>query len=235
MEYIDGQGTYLWKKALLEQRPHGGEASSVGDTLGRIHSASATSTIDHTLFQNQRDFSQLRVDPYFRFTMSRHPDRTRSLQRRIDALSRHELVLLHGDVSPKNILFRNGRPILLDAECATMGDPAFDVAFCANHLILKAIHMPEHAETLLVEVAEFWSAYAQHCSWENVELLESRVCETLPALMLARVDGKSPVEYLAGATRELVREYAREQLVRPATSVSELLGMVRDASRRSTR
>ena len=47
--------------------------------------------------------------------------------------------LVHGDVSPKNILVGPAGPVFLDAECAWYGDPAFDLAFCLNHLLLKCL------------------------------------------------------------------------------------------------
>ena len=112
------------------------------------------------------------------------------------------LVLVHGDVSPKNILFRGGRPTMLDAECATMGDPSFDVSFCLNHLILKAVHLPNSREALFGSVLRFWNAYAAHICWEPASRLERRVCHLVAALMLARIDGKSPIEYLDGDERK---------------------------------
>ena len=83
-------------------------------------------------------------------------------------LYRGDAVLLHGDLSPKNILFRDAAPILLDAECATMGDASFDPAFCLNHLILKAIHLPASRERLLSEVGKFWQTYENHINGARV-------------------------------------------------------------------
>ena len=46
--------------------------------------------------------------------------------------------------------------------------------------------------------------------------LEARTAELLPALLLARVDGKSPVEYLTDeAQRDQVRAVAARLLLQP--------------------
>ena len=113
---------------------------------------------------------------------------------------------MHGDVSPKNILVGPEGPVFLDAECAWYGDPAFDLAFCLNHLLLKCVWVPAAKEKLLQCFSALSSSYLQRFSPEN---LEKRTASLLPALLLARVDGKSPVEYLDEAQRSFVRERAR--------------------------
>ena len=107
-------------------------------------------------------------------------------------------------MSVQNILFRESGPIILDAECATMGDASFDLAFCINHLILKAVHLPHIRVALLHRINAFWNAYALYVKWEAASAIEERVCKLLPALMLARVDGKSPVEYLNAEDQSFV-------------------------------
>ena len=139
---------------------------------------------------------------------SRHPDVADTLSALATYLKTANRVLVHGDVSPKNILFRESGPIILDAECATMGDASFDLAFCINHLILKAIHLPHIRMALLNSIHSFWNAYAHYIKWEAALAIEERVCKLLPALMLARVDGKSPVEYLNAEDQSFVRTSA---------------------------
>ncbi len=130
---------------------------------------------------------------------------------------------MHGDVSPKNVLFRGEVPVLLDAECATMGDASFDVAFCLNHLVLKAVRLRQARAALMRSAHALWKAYARHVEWESTSLLETRVCALLPALMLARIDGKSPVEYLDDAERSRVRGIAAPLIRRPPSRLTELL------------
>jgi aminoglycoside phosphotransferase (APT) family kinase protein len=223
MEYLAGDQVYLWKTALLQSRRDNGEAAKVGDTLGRIHAASTKPGFDAAPFQNRDDFDALRLEPYLLFTATRHQGLAPKLQGLADRLYASDGVLVHGDVSPKNILFRSGTPVILDAECATMGDPAFDVAFCLNHLILKALHLPQNRERLFTNVLQLWAAYASHVSWEDPADLESRICDLLPALMLARVDGKSPVEYLTETERAIIRAAAVPLIAEPAARLPDLI------------
>ncbi len=222
MEFLSGADIHLWKQALLEGAPDRGEAQAVGDTLGRIHAASTEPDFDTAPFENAEDFDALRLEPYLRFTATRHPALAEHLTEMAIWLKESRIALVHGDVSPKNILVRAGRPVLLDAECASMGDPAFDVAFCLNHLVLKAYHMPDRREALLGQVSALWSAYSPHVEWERAAGLESRIAMLLPMLMLARIDGKSPVEYLDDAARGRVRGQACALIERPPESLGEV-------------
>lgn len=223
MEYLQGNGTYLWKNALLNAEPGQNEAEKVGAVLGRTHAASSNSETVKQTFQNSEDFAALRLDPYLGFTASQHPKVAAELRALITMLQTHELVLIHGDVSPKNIIFRSGIPVFLDAECATMGDPSFDVAFCLNHLVLKYFHIPASRQLLLTSIKEFWSAYSQHVTWENKDKLQRRICRLLPALMLARIDGKSPVEYLSEISRGHIRNLALVLVSNPPETVADFL------------
>lgn len=223
MEFLDGDDVYLWKDALMAEEPDRGEAGKVADMLGRIHSASAQGGFDTNPFQNRDDFRALRIEPYLTYTAARHAELADTIKALSDMLYESARVLVHGDVSPKNILFREGGPVLLDAECATMGDASFDVSFCLNHLILKAVHLPGSRESLLENVGAFWTAYAKHVSWEPTAALELRICHLLPALMLARVDGKSPVEYLDETEQALVRRASVSLICNPVEQLDQLV------------
>lgn len=227
MEYLAGDEVFLWKQALLQGRPPQAEAARVGDLLGRLHAASTASGFDRGPFDNSDDFHALRLEPYLLFTASRHPDLAERLNGLAQAQYVARQVLVHGDVSPKNILLRDGAPILLDAECATMGDPSFDVSFCLNHLLLKAVHVPVLRDPLWKEAAALWKAYVPHVTWEDPAALGARVAALLPALFLARVDGKSPVEYLTAEGAERVRSVARPLVANPPACLGDLIETVR--------
>ena len=226
MEFISGDDVYLWKTALLTEAPDHGESAAVGDVLGRIHAASSHPEFDTSAFHNRDDFRALRIEPYLNFTATRHLDLTMQFNALADMLYQSEHVLVHGDVSPKNILFRTGGPVMLDAECASMGDASFDPSFCLNHLVLKASHLPNTRARLLANAAELWRAYAAHISWEPGEQLEARICRLLPALMLARVDGKSPVEYLNDDARSLIRKLAIHLISHPVSALDQVLKQI---------
>jgi aminoglycoside phosphotransferase (APT) family kinase protein len=223
MAYLAGPDIRLWKTSLLAGEPIGAEAARVADVLGRIHAAAAKPAFDRSPFQNSADFHAIRLEPYLLHTAQRHPSVARQLQKLAADLDAARTTLVHGDISPKNILFRGDQPILLDAECATMGDAGFDIAFCLNHLILKSIHLPALRDKLLQSVIGFWQSYQRHVDWESAAALEARVAALLPALMLARIDGKSPVEYLSEANRDRVRQQALHMLRHPPARLLDLV------------
>lgn len=227
MEFLEGDSVYLWKSALLKEQTTGAEAKLVGELMGQIHAASAMDTFNAGIFQNQDDFYSLRLEPYLIYTAEKHPSLATQLRSLSDSLYKANLVLVHGDISPKNILFRDNAPIILDAECATMGDASFDLAFCLNHLVLKAVHLPGTRQQLLDSTIQLWQAYQSHIHWEQPAALESRVCHLLPALMLARVDGKSPVEYLDADNQSCVRSIALSLLQSPEESLTELVRTIK--------
>jgi hypothetical protein len=147
-----------------------------------------------------------------------------------------KLALVHGDVSPKNILAGPDGPVFLDAECAWYGDPAFDLAFCLNHLLLKCIPVRRQAIRLGQAFECMSGAYLPHVTWESPERFERRCAALLPALLLARVDGKSPVEYMVEERHKaLVRTVARGFLAEPPsdlrTVVESWLATLRDGCR----
>ncbi|MCJ8322568.1 MAG: aminoglycoside phosphotransferase family protein [Rhizobiales bacterium] len=230
MEYISGDDVYLWKDALLQAKQPRGEAAKVADILGQIHARSTEAGFNQSGFQNHGDFHALRLEPYLRFLANKHSDISSQLNSLVDFHFQSNITLVHGDVSPKNVLFKAGNPIFLDAECATMGDPSFDLSFCLHHLILKALHMPACSQSLFAEVKAFWQAYAAHITWENPQDLETRVAALVPALMLARVDGKSPAEYLSEKTRVKIRTLTIPIIKSPVTSINDVIRAVKNTS-----
>lgn len=219
MEFL-GAEFRNWKAQLLAGNIALDTARGVGDVLGQIHSATADDAVLARRFAHDANFYSIRLEPYLVEAARVHPAVAGVLLGLVERTAHTKRVLVHGDVSPKNILLGPQGPVLLDAECAWFGDPAFDVAFCANHFLLKAAHMPSRAADLLACLAAFWSAYAAHMQWERHDVLEARVASLLPGLALARIDGKSPVEYLDEATRAVVRETAMDLVQRESATLA---------------
>ena len=131
--------------------------------------------------------------------------------------------LVHGDVSPKNILKGPRGPVFLDAECAWFGDPAFDLAFCLNHLLLKGARDGADKSRYVGAYAALSHAYLDRADWEDRSALEERAASLLPALFLARVDGKSPVEYLTRESeKDAVRRCAVPLIARPPARLADV-------------
>ena len=158
-----------------------------------------------TRFATDASFHALRIDAYLLATARAHPDLAPLIEPIAARTAQTKRVLVHGDVSPKNIMLGPDGPILLDAECAWFGDPAFDLAFCLNHLLIKRLAVKGAEAALAASFDALASAYLAHVDWEPVEAVEARAAALLPVLALARVDGKSPVEYLDEAQRATLR------------------------------
>jgi 5-methylthioribose kinase len=226
--YLPPEQYSLWKSDLLAGRSDPHVARSVADVVGRIHRATLRDSEVAAEFPTDDLFDALRLDPYLRTTAARHPDVASRILACLEATRTAKIALVHGDLSPKNIFVSrtDAHPVILDAECAWYGDPVFDVAFCLNHLLLKAIHMPQSAELLLSEARDFFAVWIGHFPGDMQGELESRAAALLPCLMLARVDGKSPVEYLTRASQQTVRDIAIPLIREPRSNVGDVVGAV---------
>ena len=206
----------LWKAELLAARIDPRFAGAVGGSLATLHAATANSAKLASEFATDANFEAIRLDPYLKAAALAHPEYADRIRDIHEETASTRLSLVHGDISPKNILIGKNGPIFLDAECAWYGDPAFDIAFCLNHLVLKSVLMPDKAALLRQSFESLMSAYLGGVTWEDPLLLSDRAGALLPALMLARVDGKSPVEYLTTeAQKNRVRDAMPRLLYRP--------------------
>jgi aminoglycoside phosphotransferase (APT) family kinase protein len=216
MEYLAPEEHRLWKTQLLAGSVEPDFAAAVGGDLAIIHARSAADPGVREAFANDDTFEAIRIEPYLRATGRAHPQ----LAPRFEALACTTLstkrALVHGDVSPKNILQGPLGPVFLDAECAWFGDPAFDLAFCLNHLLLKGARIEADRMSYVAAFSALAEAYLAGVDWESVDGLEARAAALLPALFLARVDGKSPVEYLTlESERTAVRRAAAPLIADP--------------------
>jgi aminoglycoside phosphotransferase (APT) family kinase protein len=216
MDYLAPEDHRLWKTRLLAGIVEVDFAAAVGRDLAIIHARSAADPSILAAFANDDTFEAIRIEPYLRATGRAHPE----LAPRFDELAQTTLTtrraLVHGDISPKNILDGPNGPVFLDAECAWFGDPAFDLAFCLNHLLLKGAREGADRTRYNAAFAALAAAYLDGVDWESTTEIEARAAALLPALFLARVDGKSPVEYLTHESeRAAVRRCATPLILAP--------------------
>ena len=238
-------GATMWKRELLEGHVDVDVARAVGDVLGAVHAASAGDADLRETFASKRPFEQLRVSPYHRTTARRHPDVRDRILQEADRVIDVDRVLVHGDYSPKNVLVDrtnpgantdadrdvdreasgHATPWILDFEVAHWGDPAFDTAFMCNHLFIKAVHNHEQLSEYLVAAETFWDAYTQLVPWD----VEADTVVELAVLMLARVDGKSPVEYVVeGPVADALRTIAKRALLGGTDTLDGFASLVRE-------
>lgn len=224
MQWLAPADHRLWKALLHAGQADASTAQAVGQTLVRIHAhAAAQASALAPRFDTDATFYDIRLEPYLLATAQRHPDLAERLQALVAQTQLNKHTLVHGDVSPKNILIGASGPVLLDAECAWWGDPAFDLAFCLNHLLLKCLWTPRAQSGFLACFAALAEHYLAGVDWEPREALERRAAALLPGLLLARVDGKSPVEYITTDTqRSAVRRVAKPLLLQPVARLADI-------------
>ena len=223
MSFLPSKDYPVWKSRLLGGEVSVGFAREVGQLVGRLHSVSVGEPSLRDVLGDTESFEAIRLDPYLRATGERHPQLAAHLHALIDRTKEIRIAAVHGDISPKNILVGPAGPVFLDAEASWYGDPAFDLAFCLNHLLLKCLVRPTSQSPYLQSFAALSSAYLDQIDWEPRAGLEWRAATLLPALLLARIDGKSPVEYVTEeAVKQLARDAAIGMLRTPPVDLADL-------------
>ena len=130
----------------------------------------------------------------------------------------------------------SGGLILLDFECAHAGDAAFDLGFFLSHLVLKTIRAAstdrQLASRYLGLTPLFWHSYLDRSGGIDMvarsELVRRAILH-VAACSLARVDGKSPVEYLGAREQAVARSFAREALLTGPTTWDDLCMVLENA------
>jgi len=223
MEYLPPETHPVWKAELAAGRVDVGFAAEVGAAVAAIHAATAGRADVAAAFDNGAQFHALRLEPYLLFTAEKHPFVARAIRDEAARIAAARTALMMGDISPKNILCGPAGPVFLDAETACYGDPAFDVAFCMNHFLLKAVWHPEFTPQYAASFEAMRAAYLDGVTWEDSTVIDRRVARLLPMLFLARVDGKSPVEYLTDdESKAFVRGAAMQMIVEPPVNLAVL-------------
>jgi len=217
-----------WKELLLagETELSRDLAVACAELLALLHASTWNRKAVAAQFDDRSYFEQLRIDPYYRWLIARHPDREPQLQRLIESVASNRRSLVHGDFSPKNLLVWPGQVMLIDFEVGHFGDPAFDLGFFLTHLVLKSIWAGERAAEYQGLASLFWQTY-RHALLrtivnDEITALEGRLALNLAGCLLARVDGKSPVDYLDEKQRDRARTTARRWLAEPQEVLRDL-------------
>lgn len=207
----------VWKEQLLEGITDPRVATQSGTILAAFHTVKPDPTGP---LGDLEVFDQLRIDPFYRHIALAHPDLASIIDHLIKSMKIASPKFVHADFSPKNILVHSQGLTIVDFETAHGGDPAFDLGFFLSHLILKALRAaPDHGRFLdLTRI--FWKSYGTI----DPELIQRSICHTA-ACGLARIDGKSPVDYLDEHQRQTIRELMIPNLIDPCRDWSDFLEM----------
>jgi aminoglycoside phosphotransferase (APT) family kinase protein len=224
------RGSRTWKDLLLGRRADVEVARDAALLLAKMINASIAAPSLGEPFEDQKVFDQLRIDPYYRTTALRHPELKRQFEDLIAATLEIRTSLVHGDYSPKNMLVRGKSIFLIDFEVVHWGDPAFDAAFLLNHLFLKAFHLPLASAEFFELATEFWRVLIPALGPLEAPRVQRMTLWHLGALMLARIDGKSPAEYIQDEkTKQKVRGAATRILRERPNALSGVVEIVKYA------
>jgi len=208
----------VWKNELLSGAVRTEVAVSCGALLGALHAGSWHDAEIERQLDDRQFFEDLRLDPYYRQTARVHLSLAAPIERLIDSVWSERHCLVHGDFSPKNLLVHDGHLMLIDFEVGHYGDPAFDLGFFLSHVTLKAFYHAPGDAPFLDLIDSFWDGYraevAGVISPHDLDALIQRAGLNLAGCALARLDGKSKIDYLDdGVRRDAVREFCRTVLV----------------------
>lgn len=185
----------VWKDALLAGEIIPERTLAAAALLGGMQRESVGNAAVAAAFDDRMPLIEGRVDPYHRTAADAHPDLAERIEAEVQRMLSIRSVLVHGDFSPKNLIAYPDRMLMLDFEVAHWGDPAFDPAFLLSHFVMKAWRDESAADDHVNEAVRFWRAYLE-AAGPAVPIDEAAVVAELGCLLLARVDGKSPIEYL---------------------------------------
>ncbi|MBQ6427068.1 MAG: phosphotransferase [Clostridia bacterium] len=189
----------MWKADLMSGLLDFQVAEKSIRTLVTVHNRCAGDEAVRERFGDKEVFYNLRINPYIEFTVNKYPEWNEDARKVISLLMDSGISLVHGDYSPKNIMVTKGRGIsVLDYEVAHYGHPAFDLAFFSNHFILKSIRFPEIRDAYLSMLEYMVGIYMREMTFMDRSEMENATLSVLRFLLIARIDGKSPVEYLVG-------------------------------------
>lgn len=229
MEAIDADHR-VWKADLLGGNFDSSIADSLAEHLARIHRGTTGQSVVADKLSDQTVFDELRLDPFYRYVAETCPRFAEPLNSLIDRTTQRKDCLVLADFSPKNILLTRNGPVIVDFETGHYGDPGFDIGFFLSHLLLKTVMHHERMAEAIAPAKRFWNVYRGELSvtptpeWlvtgRRNPTFERQSIEHLAACMLARVDGKSRVDYLKEPWQaDFVRDFCDDLLTGRCSSM----------------
>jgi 5-methylthioribose kinase len=216
-----------WKTMLLAGRLETRHVDDFAKILANIHTRSFARLAEITVaFDDRSYFESLRIEPYYLYTADQVPAARTFLSEVVESTRANRHCLVHGDFSPKNVLIHDDQLVLLDHEVAHFGDPAFDIGFSMAHLLSKANHLSEYRDRFKQAALRYWATY-----WQRARLnpwaaeLQERVVRSVLACLLARVAGRSRLEYLSDAERNRQQLVVLRLIAEPPPGVRELVSL----------
>ena len=229
MEYLNNSKYKTLKELYFKKIINLNTIRLISKHLYKIHSKSKNYKTKILFKGNRNNFNDLRLDPYFNEVGRVYP----KYKKYIKDLNKNYLInsstLVHGDFSPKNILIGKNKIVYLDAECCNFGDPIFDLVFFSNHLLLKSIFIKDKSKEFIKSYIIFYKEYLKNLNAEKSKLYIDRIIKMTPIMMLARIDGKSPVEYIKSKKiKNSIRNKSFLLLERNINSLNDIVRIINE-------
>ena len=217
------EDSVLWKTDLMGGKVDLDVCRRAGEILGIMHGkASLAEGLAHEFWDNHILYD-LRINPLFRYLSEIHPELRQQIDEQIKSLEHVRICLVMGDYNAKNILLSGDRLLLLDYEIVHWGNPALDSGMMIAHLMLKAFCAPQWGKRYIAGIRTLWSSYLGSVERFDPVLLELLTARMMPFLMLARLDSKSPVEYLQGQAKDRARAFSIGFITHPSSTLEPIL------------
>ncbi len=196
IEYLNMSRYSNLKEDLLKGKVDLDNLNKIAKKLLYIHK-NLKSNYNKKIFQTHNfNFIKLRINPYLLELNKTYPELKKYINETVNLLRNNQHTVIHADFTPKNILVSKNKQIILDAETANYGDPSFDIVSLINHLIIKLLFVNKNKKNFVLALKKIFNTYHSNVTWEEKQDIIKRSLTLLPLMMLARVDGKSPVEYI---------------------------------------
>jgi hypothetical protein len=111
----------------------------------------------------------------------------------------------------------------VDYEVVHFGDPAFDVGFGLTHFLSKAHHLGKRRTRLANAAALFWRVYFNEITPLGWNAIEPRAVRHTLGCLLARVAGKSPLEYLTAEEATRQKDVTLQLIANPPITITDLI------------
>jgi len=229
MEYLNNSKYKTLKELYFKKIINLNTIRLISKDLYKIHSKSNNYKTKILFKGNRNNFNDLRLDPYFNEVGRVYP----KYKKYVKDLNKNYLInsstLVHGDFSPKNILIGKNKIVYLDAECCNFGDPIFDLVFFSNHLLLKSIFIKDKSKEFIKSYMIFYKEYLKNLNAKKSKLYIDRIIKMTPIMMLARIDGKSPVEYIKSKKiKNTIRNKSFLLLERNINSLNDIVRIINE-------
>ncbi len=229
MEYLDQLEYKTLKELYFEGKINIKTIKLISKHLYKIHSNSNSLDFKKTFEGNSKNFYDLRIDPYFNEVGRVYPKYKSYISNINKEYFKYSTSLVHGDFSPKNILIGKNKILYIDAECSNFGDPVFDLVFFSNHLLIKSIFFKENSEKFAKSYMIFYKEYLKELSKKSYNAYLNRIIKMTPIMLLARIDGKSPVEYIkTNKLKNIIRKNAFKLLSRKIENLKDIITVINE-------